>query len=220
MQDCKGCTDDGLDIVYDFARGMVTSLKLDQNELAQEEVPSGFLVRDVAAGSDFVGFSEGHCAELGLDLDAHVESSANCVKISGQVTDTRREDRAITLMFALPVDALGWKWHDDVRCSRTIEGGSEYTNAIDIHTGANGMLSLYPFGSISGGKYGLALAMDMDVAAQYRIGYDASAKHFFISYDFGLVKETDRFPSAAQFRCTLYRPAPYWGFRSAKKKFY
>ncbi|MFC1714013.1 hypothetical protein ACFL6S_10100 [Candidatus Poribacteria bacterium] len=214
-------TGDGLTLAYDFVQGTVASLKLDDRELLQSRVPSGFLVRDVAADSDFYGFEGGVCAELGLALEWQPEhETGKRLQIWGEITDTTGEDRAITLMFALPMDAVGWKWHDDVRHSRTIEEGMEYINGANIHTGSTGIMSLYPFGSISDDENGLALAIDMDVPAQYRIAYNSSTKQFFIAYDFGLAKETDRFQGAAPFRFVLYRTDPQWGFRSAAKKLY
>ena len=184
-------------------------------------VPSGFLARDVAADSDFYGFEGGRCAELGLVLEWRPEEQTDKgLQIWGQITDITGQDRAITLMFALPVDAVGWKWHDDVRHSRVIEEGVEYINGVNVHTGATGMMSLYPLGNISNGRDGLTLAMDMDVPAQYRIAYNSWTKQFFIAYDFGLAKETDRFPGSAPFRFVLYRTDAQWGFRSAAKKLY
>ena len=213
-------TGDGLTLAYDSSQGAVASLKLDDRELAQSKIKSGFLARDAAADSDFYAFNNGVCAELGLKLESKPEAADNCLHISGKVTDTKGQDRAITLMFALPVDAVGWKWHDDARRSRVMTEGAEYINAANIHTGSNGMMSLYPFGSISDGKDGLALALDMDVPAQYRIAYNSWTRQFFIAYDFGLAKDTDAFPGAAPFKFAIYRTDPQWGFRSAAKKLY
>jgi len=220
MEVFEASTKDGLTLAYDFVQGTVASLKLNDRELIQRNVPSGFLVRDVAADSDFYAFEGGMCAELGLALDARPEATDNGLHISGQISDMTGQDRAITLMFALPVDAVGWKWHDDARRSRVIEAGAEYINAVNIHTGSTGVMSLYPFGSISDGKDGLALALDMDMPAQYRISYNSWTRQFFIAYDFGLAKETDAFPGAAPFKFVLYRTDPQWGFRSAAKKLY
>ncbi len=216
----KLSTEDGLTMAYDFVRGNITSLKIDGRELAQRQVPSGFLVRDAAADSDFYSFEGGVCTELGLALESRPEEADNCIHVPGQITDTTGEDRTITLMFALPLNAVGWKWHDDVRSSRVIEEGSEYINGVNIHTGANGAMSLYPFGNVSDNNTGLALAIDMDVAAQYRIAYNSFTKQFFIAYDFGLVRETDNFPGSAPFRFALYKTDPEWGFRSAAKRLY
>jgi len=216
----KFSTKDGLGIDYDWHNGNITSLKIDDREFCQKSVPSGFFVRDVAKNSGFYNFKDGSCDELGLSLDVKPVQKDNCLHVEGSIKDTTGNDRAITLIFALPIDAVGWKWHDDVRNNRVIEKGIEYINCVNIHTGLNGMMSLYPFGNISNKSDGLALAMDMDVPAQYRITYNAHTKQFFIAYDFGLCKDTDNFPSSAPFKFVIYRTDPQWGFRSASKKLY
>src|SRR5690349_16586205 len=47
----------------------IVSLKLAGKEVATD-APSGFLVRDVAANSDFYRFESGKCPDLGLKLKA------------------------------------------------------------------------------------------------------------------------------------------------------
>ena len=211
-------TNDGLSVEYNWHQGNIASFKLDDRELCQHF--SGFLVRDVAINSGFYAFKDGVCDELGLSLEVKPVQKDNCLYVEGTIKDVTGSDRAITLIFALPMDAIGWKWHDDVRQSRIIEEGTEYVNYVNIHTGFNGMMSLYPFGNISDKRDGLAMALDMDMPAQYRIAYNSSTKQFFIAYDFGLCKETDNFPSSAPFKFVIYRTDPQWGFRSAAKKLY
>lgn len=214
-------TGDGLTLAYDFVQGSVTSLKLDDKNLIQPNVPSGFLARDVATNSDFYAFEGGMCSELGLALEWQTEHQTDkCLQIWGEITDTTGQDRAINLVFALPIDAVGWTWHDDVRHSRKIEKEAEYINGVNIHTGSTGIMSLYPFGVINDDKNGLALALDMNMPAQYRISYNSWTKQFLIAYDFGLARETDKFPGSAPFRFVIYRTDPQWGFRSAAKKLY
>ena len=213
-------TQDGLSMQYNWANGLIASLKCNSRELAESDVASGFLVRDVAAESDFYSFRDGVCPEVNLRLDAEIVGRENHLQISGKVTDTTGNDRAVTLVFALPVNAEGWKWHDDIRHHRKIQSPTEYLNGVNIHTGANGMMSLYPFANINDDNAGLAIALDMDMPAQYRIAYNAGTKQFFIAYDFGLTKDTDNLRSAAPFKFVIYRTEPKWGFRSAAKKLY
>lgn len=213
-------TRDGLTIQHDTATGAIISLTLAGEELAQPDVPSGFLARDAAKNTDFLPFSEHRCDELDLSLDVLMTADDKCIRVSGMVTDTTGQDRAIVLMFALPVNAVGWQWHDDIRRSRTIEPDVEYINAVDIETGTDGQMSWYPVGSIGNGEHSLAIGTDMALASQYRIGYVALNKWLAIAYDFGLVGETDRFPHAAPFSFVLYRADGQWGFREVMAKFY
>ena len=138
----KLSTHDGMKLT--LRDNTITSLQLDGKELSAPS-PSGFLVRDVAADSDVFAFTDGACQELGLKLEARFSPARDHLAIEGRVTDTTGRDRAITLLFAVPLDATGWHWGDDVRRSRLIEGTGEFANTISLRCGANGKMSLYPW---------------------------------------------------------------------------
>ncbi len=213
-------TNDDLSISYNLKHGLIETIKIDDKELTHNNMPSGFIVRDVYANSDFYTFKDNICQELGLSLDVNIGSSGQYIFVEGKVSDTTGNDRAITLAFTLPIEAIGWKWHDDLRHYRIIEKDMEYINGVNMHTGSSGILSLYPFACISNDNAGIAMAIDMGMPAQYRIAYNSSLKQFFIAYDFGLTKDTDNFPSSAPFRFIIYKIDPEWGYRSAAKKLY
>jgi hypothetical protein len=197
--------------------GAVASLQVGGRELAGV-APSGFLARDVAANSDFYSLADGECPELGLKLRSAFRAEAGHIIVEGRVADLRGTDRALTLIFALPVDAAGWHWGDDIRRSRVIGGPGEFANAVAVPGGATGTESLYPLAAIYNEHAGLALALDMAQPAQFRLGYHAGTRQFYIAYDFGLAPETERFPGAADFRFVLFRFDPRWGFRAAFEK--
>ncbi|HEV2393169.1 MAG TPA: hypothetical protein VG146_12500 [Verrucomicrobiae bacterium] len=208
-------TRDGLKLV--MRDNTVASLSVSGTNLASDS-PSGFLARDVGADSDFYAFEGGACSELGLKLKAQFRGESDHIVIEGRLSDFRGKDRAVTLVFALPLDALGWHWNDDIRHSRLIEGAGEFSKLVSIKCGATGSMSLYPLAAISSQTEGLALAIDMGQPAQYRLGYHAGTRQLFIAYDFGLAPDTERFPSSADFRFVLYRFDPRWGFRAAFQK--
>ncbi len=208
-------TSDGLEISRQDNR--IATLKVDGRDLAAN-APSGFMVRDVAANSDFFGFSRGQCPELGLELRTDYRAEADHLVVEGRLKDTRHRDRAVTLVFALPIEAAGWRWGDDIRHSRIIRGREDYQNLVNIRCGATGGMSLYPLAAISGQHEALALALDMAHPAQYRLGYHSGTHQLYIAYDFGLAPETRRFPGAADFRFVLFRFDPHWGFRGAWAK--
>jgi hypothetical protein len=197
----------------------IMSLQFDGKELSAPS-PSGFLARDFAADSDVYAFTGGICKELALNLEANFTAAKDHLTIEGRVTDTTGRDRAVTLLFALPLDATGWQWGDDARRSRLIGGSGEFANTVSLRCGANGKMSLYPLAAVWNERAGLALALDMDHPAQYRLVYHAGTKQFFIAYDFGLTKDTAKLPSGAAFRFVLYRFDPRWGFRAALQKYY
>ena len=208
-------TMDGLELIY--RGGQVQAVKVDGRELSGGRA-GGFMAWDAAAQSDVWAFENGVCSKLNLELDVKVTAQADCLAFDGTIRDKTGKDRAVTLMFALPVEADGWRWGDDIRRERVITGKAEYANTVRVGCGATGAISLYPVGAISGEKHGLAVALDMGRPAIYRLGYHAGLKQLFIAYDFGLVAETKQFPSAAQFRFVIYRFEPDWGFRAAWDK--
>jgi hypothetical protein len=208
-------TQDGLQM--GLLHGAVASLKVGGRELAGA-APSGFLARDVAANSDFYSLAEGESPELGLRLRSAFRAEADHIVVQGRIADLRGADRAITLIFALPVEADGWHWGDDIRRSRLIGEQGDFANAVAVHGGATGTESLYPLAAIYNEQAGLALALDMAQPAQFRLGYHAGTRQLYIAYDFGLAPETERFPGAADFRFVLFRFDPRWGFRAAFEK--
>lgn len=213
----KFSTRDGLALTV--ADTTISSLQIAGHEFAAG-APSGFLVRDYAAGSDFYTFTNGACAELGLKLTAEITANKDHVAISGRLTDTTAKDRAVTLLFALPLDATGWQWGDDMRRSRTVTGHNEYANTVGLRCGADNKMSRYPLAAVWNDRAGLALALDMDHPAQYRLVEHPGTRQFFIAYDFGLAQGTAKFPGSAAFRFIVYRFDPRWGFRAALQKFY
>ena len=121
-------TQDGLSL--GFAAGRVQTLQVNGRELAAP-VASGFLARDVAAGSDMFRFgAEGSCPELDLRLETRVTAHPRHLTVNGRLTDLTGRDRAILLAFALPIDATGWTWDDDIRRQRSIEGTGEFAEMV------------------------------------------------------------------------------------------
>lgn len=210
-------TQDGLQL--SLRDGQVAGVRVGTTDLAAE-APSGFLVRDFAAGSDFFEFNQGTCESLGLRLQSQVTAASNHIAIEGQIIDTTGKDRAVTLLFALPIDAREWQWGDDMRQSRKIEGVSEFAHTVPVGAGAAGRISRYPLGAIWNDHAGVGLGLDMAHPAQYSIVYHPGTRQFYLAYDVALVKETVLFPSGAGFRFVLFQFEPRWGFRAALQKYY
>jgi hypothetical protein len=196
----------------------VGSVRLDGRELAAS-TPSGFLARDVSAESGFHFFGKGACSELGLRLSARYEARESSIAVSGRLTSTRRADRAVTLVFALPLSGSGWTWGDDIQARRPATGALELANLVSVGCGSTGTQSLYPLGCVWRGRDGLAVGLDMGSPAQFRIAFHPSAKQLLIAFDFGLVPETRRFPSSADYRFVLYRFDGRQGFRGALDRY-
>ncbi len=208
----------GMTMNWDPATASVAGLTLGSNSAMVSGVPTGFYVRDVAKGAAAYPFLGGKSDPLGLSLSTQITANSQAIVIDGKVTDVTGGDRAVTLFFALPFPRSGAVWHDDARRARSASGG-DYRNTIDIGAGANGHISRYPWAAVTGPAGGLALGMDMDRAAQFRLLYNAELQSLVLAYDFGLAKETAKFPSGAPFRLVIYPADANWGFRSAAERY-
>lgn len=188
----------------------------------------GFQVRDVAAGSDFVGIER---EALGLKLDRKKTDQGGATFFDATLTDTSGKDRAITLVYALPVERVlkiptvvsirppsyeKSVWSEDPRRAITVMAGREYVSAGRFHAGANGRLSRYPLGAVYVPMRGTALGIDMSRPAFFRIGYNAGTEELFLAYDIGLSQEKP----TAKLRFCVFGFQPHWGFRAALARYY
>ena len=97
--------------------------------------PGGLLLRDAETMSDFVQPAgklepgpegalrfQADDEALKLRLTANYRLQGEALRIDGEVKDLTGTDRAVTVYFTYPVDALGWQWHDDQRVSAAHRG--------------------------------------------------------------------------------------------------
>ncbi len=173
---------------------------------------AGFQVRDVAAGSDFVSIER---EALGLKLSVTESQRAGATLFDVELSDTTGKDRAVTLVYAVPVPPDSLRWLDSPRRSQAVEPVREYTSTSPFRAGS-GRLSLYPLGAIAAPRGGLGLGIDMARPAFFRIGYNAGAGELFLAYDIGLAPEK---PSA-RLRFCRFRFDPAWEFRGALDQYY
>jgi hypothetical protein len=190
---------------------------------------AGFQVRDVAAGSDFVRIQK---EALGLRLECRQTREGTAEFFDVTLTDTTGKDRAITLVYAVPVpsrtrggaDAKPVQWLQDLRRGEAVEPGREYVRAGHYRCGANGRLSLFPLTAVAGdprasgfpARPGLALGIDMLRPAFFRVGYNAGTEELFLAYDLGLAPEKP----TAKVRFCKFAFDPREGFRSALAEYY
>ena len=180
--------------------------------LVQGAAQAGFQVRDVAAGSDFVRIDR---QALGLQLDWKQTERDGAVFVDAELRDTTGRDRALTLVYAVPVpgDAVRW-WHD-LRSSEPVQAGREYVSATQFRAGL-GRLSRYPLAAVTDEQRGLAVGIDLEHPALFRAGYNAGSHELFLAYDIGLAAEKP----TARIRLCRYAFAPGWGFRAALARYY
>ena len=169
---------------------------------------AGFKVRDVAAGSDFVAFADGKALGLKLEFDRLRRSAPG--RVAARLTDTTGRDRAVTLVYSVPVPAEGLVWLADPRRSEPVAAGREHSTTSATRAGM-GRLSRWPLAAVAAGDRGRAIALDMGNPAVYRVGYNAPTGELFIALDLALTKEKPR--ADVSFRHFTFDPA--WGFRGA-----
>ncbi len=194
----------------------------------------GFLLRDVAADSDFLqpvcetqpqadgrGLRlAGNCPELGLALSATLRSAHGALFIDGEVRDLRGDDRAIAVYFVFPADFTGGQFGRDMRHTEEIGRLTTYANTVTVGAGTNGKMSRYPIAPVSGNGRGLCIATPLEAPRVSRLAYDAGAKELYVAFDLGLSQATRKFPSSATFSALLYAFQPTWGFRAALAQYY
>ena len=173
----------------------------------------GFQVRDVAAGSDFVRLQR---EALGLRLECKTTEADGATLFDVTLSDTTGKDRAVTLVYAVPIGQQGWRWLHDPRRDIEAEPRREYMNATGFRAGANGRLSRYPLGAVADANRGLALGIDMARPAFFRIGASSGSGELFLAWDLGLAPEKP----AAHVRFCRFAFEPAWGFRAALARFY
>jgi hypothetical protein len=179
----------------------------------------GFQVRDAAAGGDFVHISR---EALGLRLESKIRAESQqseqdgTALIDATLTDTTGKDRAVTLVYSVPVDPKGLSWLQDARRTEPVEAGREYMDSSRYNAGANRRLSRYPFAAVAGPGRGVALGIDLAFPAFYRAGYNAATGELFLATDLGFTPEH---PSAT-LRLCRFEFDPKWGFRAALERYY
>ncbi|MHC4583556.1 MAG: hypothetical protein ACYS3N_03460, partial [Planctomycetota bacterium] len=173
----------------------------------------GFQVRDVAADSDFVQLER---SALGIELTCEKKNIGRATFYDVTISDKTGKDRAVTLIYAIPVPARKCYWLQDPRQSMMVEPAREYINANGFSAGANGQLSRYPFAAVSAADQGFGLGIDMARPAFFRAGYNSRTGELFFAYDIGLAPEKPK----ARLRFCKFNFDPEWGFRGALSRYY
>ena len=173
----------------------------------------GFQVRDAAADTDFVRIERN---AMGLELECNTEQTGNATFFDITISDTTGNDRAVTVVYTIPVSEEKCLWLEDPRRSMTVDTNREYMNAGRFSAGANGRLSRYPFAALVNGNQGIGIGIDMDQPAFFRMGYNSEAQELFLAYDIGLAPEK----STARLRFCKFTFDPEWEFRAALARYY
>jgi len=138
--------------------------------------------------------------------------------------------RGVLLRFLLPVDCVGWQWHDDMQTSRTITQGEDYevvqalrawpdlpewADKPNLRIGAANR----NFCTVLTGPVGLCVAPDIERPVIFRTAYDATSRQLQLVYDLALSPDTDP-PNSWSFAFDVYACDTEWGFRAALQTYY
>jgi hypothetical protein len=174
----------------------------------------GFQVRDIAEKTDFVSLER---RALGLEIEYQKHQQSNGVTFFDiSISNTTGRDRAITLIYALPILNNNLQWFHDPRQNESVEPGREYLNTNSFSAGANGRLSRYPFAAVAGKEKGFGLGIDLAYPAFFRVGYNSGTQELFLAYDIGLVPQKPK----TRLRFCKFNFDPKWKFRTALNRFY
>ena len=194
----------------------------------------GFQIRDVAAGGDYLAIEpqSAHYEDpaymtdekLGIRLlwNSRPAHSPDRGRLGGatlwtvSVSDTTGKDRALTLLYTVPVGGKSLCWLDGPRQSIPVEEGREYMNAARFRVGSNGRLSRYPFAAVADASRGAALGSVPLHPAFCRTGYNVGTGELFLAWDVGLSAEKPR----AELEFCQFAFEPAWGFRAALARYY
>ena len=184
----------------------------------QRRSSTGFQVRDVAAGGDYLsmGPDGNQVGILGLQSETTITRTDGVTFFDVRLRDVSGKDRAVTLVYTVGIASSGARWLHDPRREEKVVLGEHYWNTSLFHAGSNGRLSRYPLGAVTQGKTGTALAIDMMRPAFFRIGYNSTSEELYLAYDVALTPEK---PEACVRFCRFSFDAE-WGFRGALERFY
>ena len=240
-------TGDGLSLSLTGSGGAsVVSLNNSTLTPTQRRYLGGFFVRDVGAQSNFVHVGgvvnannnvltqAGAVPGLNLKLNATWQVRAKAIEVTGEIVDTSGLDRALTLYFALPFNATGWKWGNDIRHTQTVGGLTDFRNTTTDGWNDSGPLSRYPWSAVTGLSVrtgvaaGISLAYALDQPSQVRLVVQPVTQQYYIAYDFGLSSAATKMRQRATFHFVVYQHQAGWplrddlgaGFRAATARYY
>jgi hypothetical protein len=191
-----------------FLDGQVVSV-----QGAPLSAPAIFL-RDVKANSAFTPVVEGQA--LGVKVGTAVRPTGDGSAIDVTLADTTGQDRALTLIYAVPVGEGDWRWLPAFGKPLVAEAPQEYL--ITTHHGAGrGMMSRYPFAAVASGPAGRAITLDPMYPAFFRVGYAAGFRELYLAADIALTPERQ---STARFSLATFDFDPKQGFRGALAGYY
>lgn len=160
---------------------------LPQANLSKSE--PGFLLRDVAVEEDAYAPISPAAPVKGVKLVVDERKAGDDSHVTVKVEDTTGRDRALTLVYAVPLPAGEIVFEQDPRTSVALaETAPQRSDVNAMGCGAGG-LNRWPFGAVTVGGRGLGLGIDTAHPAYFRTVVHPRTRLLFIAFDLGLTPE-------------------------------
>ena len=178
---------------------------------------AAFLVRDVKANSGFARIADGETVR-GLRFSQNADIRDGVRFFRGRIEDATRKDRALTLLYAVPLPEGEIVWWQGPRTSFSADPAKlrefEDTNGDGAGRGPQ---SRWPIGAVTVGGRGIAIGIDPAAPAYFRIALNPKLRLLYIAYDLGLASPERNFADVSL--CVFGFPANE-GFRGALEKYW
>ena len=168
-----------------------------------------FLLRDARAGS---GFSRADDGSKGVRIESAYDVKAGGARfIEATLTNERGDDRAITLVWALPFGGGKLTWFDSPRTEVDVtDAKGDFRTTASAPCGA-GCYSRWPFLAAAVNGRGLAVGLDPRHPTFSRVSLHAGLRILYAAFDVALVPEK----KTARVGLVVFPFAAKDGFRGA-----
>ena len=215
-------SDDGLQLELG-SDGGIWSVSIANEEVTASEVqkrPFGLLVGDLFAGR----FSQGQPSmqtqgrrvtvstrytDMGLHSHVVYEPKPDHISVTGTIEDDTGRDRAVDIMFRLPVGGPGWAWWEDIATRTTIQAANPYERddlTFACITNASS-------------ETGVGLALSPEIPCRFKITFDPRESLLHLRAKYALAPVT-KYQRQARFAFSLFRVDGKWGLRDAARRYY
>ena len=146
----------------------------------------GFLLRDARAGS---GFARVSGETKGVKVESSCEEKGGARFVDATLADTQGGDRALTLVYAMPLGDGKLTWFDSPRTEKDVtaeRGDFRETLASPCGVGCH---SRWPFLAAAVGGKGVAIGFDPRRPAFSRVSLHAGLRLIYAAFDVALVSE-------------------------------
>ena len=185
-----------------------TEPRLDGVPVGRDFREAGFLVRDFPTGT----WARAESANLAFA--SSFEKRAGARIFTAEATSASGRDRAVTLLYALPLPEGELVWFNSPRLETKLDGLlAEQSEAVAL--GCGGGLTPWPFGAVAAGGRGIAIGIDPETPCVYRVAASPAVRTLYIAFDLGLAPERN----AAKVRFAVFPFAAKDGFRGALESY-